>query len=101
VRTARRASELTRRPPTITKSIDQLGDPVGRPTICPLASASPTLLKRGLPRSKRERRDALVGVDRCYGTHFRASTSDWRTLGDNRLARLFISLTGHARERVE
>lgn len=28
VRTARRASELILRPPTITKSIDQLGEPV-------------------------------------------------------------------------
>jgi len=36
VRTARRASELTQRPPTITESIDQLGDLVAAHRSCVL-----------------------------------------------------------------
>lgn len=49
VRNARCASELTWRPPTITESIDQLGDLVAAHRSGALATASPTLLNSGLP----------------------------------------------------
>ncbi|KYM81233.1 hypothetical protein ALC53_08304 [Atta colombica] len=49
VRTAGRASELTQRPPTITESIDQLGDLVAAHRSGAFTTASPTLLSSGLP----------------------------------------------------
>jgi len=49
VRTAGRASELPQRPPTITESIDQLGDLVAAHRSGALTTASPTLLSSGLP----------------------------------------------------
>ncbi|KYN00681.1 hypothetical protein ALC62_08539, partial [Cyphomyrmex costatus] len=49
VRIAGRASELTQRPPTITESIDQLGDLVAAHRSGALTTASPTLLSSGLP----------------------------------------------------
>lgn len=96
MRTASRASELTQRPPTITESIVQLGDPVAAHRSVRSTPRRPRFQVRAFRSSLqpvRSRRPSSSHVDRCHGCRVqfqnRTSMSDLGARsGDNRLVRL-------------